>query len=216
MVSMDMLRDDGSNEVAKNPSVTVATQSIMVELFPDPSENKTAVSVDRKQDEDCINGCYVVCHALTVNYIIVYMGDHKATDIQHQVMQKYVNFEHLTMPRIFSNVSPAPIEIVVTGHYDGVPLGLSEGHHQQVHGAHYRYPHQELRISHHKRQVFMSEIENCRNLIQVNDNIATVAAKLEAKIVNAMVMLFPKSRKVTENKARLAEEENSKWLKNVC
>ena len=50
----------------------------------------------------------------------------------------------------------------------------------------------------------------------MNDNIATVAAKLEAKIVNAVVELFPKSRKVTENKARLAEEENSKWLNNVC
>ena len=81
MVSMDMLRDDGSNEVAKNPCVTVATQSIMVELFPDPSENKTAVSVDRKQDEDCINGCYVVWHALTVSNIRGYMGDLKATDI---------------------------------------------------------------------------------------------------------------------------------------
>ena len=60
MVSMDMLRDDGSNEVANNPSVTLyartdAIQSIIVELFPDPSENKTVVSEDRKQDEDSIN-----------------------------------------------------------------------------------------------------------------------------------------------------------------
>ena len=62
----------------------------------------------------------------------------------------------------------------------------------------------------------MSEIGNCRNLIQVDNNIATVAAKLEAKIVNAVVELFPEFRKVTENKARLAEDENSKWLKNVC
>ena len=214
MVSMDMLRDDGSNEVANNPSVTVsartdATQSIMVELFPDPSENKAVVSEDRKQNEDCINDCYVIWHTLTVSNIIGNMGDLKARDVQPQVMQTYVNFEHLTMPRIFSNLSPAHMETVVTGHYDGVPLGLSEGHHQQVHGAHYRYPHQELRLS-LKRQVFMSEIRNCRKFIQVHANIVIFATKSEASIVITVVELFPESKEVTENKARLAEEDKLK------
>ena len=48
----------------------------------------------------------------------------------------------------------------------------------------------------------MSEIENCRSLIQVKDNIVIVAAKLEASIVITVVELFPESKEVTEYKAR--------------
>ena len=62
----------------------------------------------------------------------------------------------------------------------------------------------------------MSEIGNCRKFIQVHANIVIVAAKSEASIVITVVELFPEFREVTENKARLVEEENSKWLKNVC
>ena len=166
----------------------------MVELFPDPSENRAVVSEDRKPNEDYINGCYMIGHTLTVSNIIGNMGDLKARDLQPQVMQTYVNFEHLTMPRIFSILSPAHMETVVTGHYDGVPLGLSEGHHQQVHGAHYCYPHQELRLSHLNRQVCKSEIGNCRKCIQVHADIVIVATKSEASIVIAVVELFPESK----------------------
>ena len=62
----------------------------------------------------------------------------------------------------------------------------------------------------------MSEIGNCRNLIQVNDNIVIVAAKSKASIVITVVELFPEFSEVTKIKARLAEVENSKWLTNVC
>ena len=44
----------------------------------------------------------------------------------------------------------------------------------------------------------MSEIKNCRSLIQVKDNTVIVAAKSEASIVITMVGLFPE---VTEIKA---------------
>ena len=47
-------------------------------------------------------------------------GDLRASDIKYQVMQKYDAFEHLTVPRIFSEISPAHIEIVKAGPYDGV------------------------------------------------------------------------------------------------
>ena len=50
----------------------------------------------------------------------------------------------------------------------------------------------------------------------MNDNIATVADKLEAKIVNTVVESFPKFNEVIKTKARLAEVENPKWLKIVC
>ena len=66
------------------------------------------------------------------------------------------------------------------------------------------------RVIHPKRQVSISEIRNCRKLIQVNDNIVIVADKSEASIVITMVELFPEFSEVTKIKARLAEEENSK------
>ena len=47
----------------------------------------------------------------------------------------------------------------------------------------------------------MSEIENCRSLIQVKDNTVIVAAKSEASIVITMVGLFPEFSEVTEIKA---------------
>ena len=155
--------------------------------------------------------------ATNINNIKSCKGDLRASDIKYQVMQKYDKFEHLTVPRIFSNKSPAHIEIVKAGPYDEVLLGLVESrHHHQVQGAHCRHPHRMDRVIHPKRQVFLSEIRYCRNLIQMNDNIATVADKLEAKIVNTVVESFPEFNEVIKTKARLAEVENPKWLKIVC
>ena len=50
----------------------------------------------------------------------------------------------------------------------------------------------------------------------MNDSIATVANKLEAKIVNTVVESFPKFNEVIKTKAKLAEVESRKWLKTVC
>ena len=143
-------------------------------------------------------------------------GDLQASDIKYQVMQKYDKFELLTVPRIFSDMSLAHIEIIKAGPYDGVLLGLNESQHHQVQGTHCRHPHRMDRVIHPKRQVFISEIRYCRNLIQMNDNIATVADKLEAKIVNTVVESFPKFNEVIKTQARLAEVENPRWLKIVC
>ena len=153
------------------------------------------------------------CRATTISTI----KSCRASDIKYQVMEKYDKIEHLTVPPIFSNISAAHVEIVKAGPYDEVLLGLIESrHHHQVQGAHCRHPHRMDRDIHPKRHVFLSEIRNCRKLIQVNDNIATIAPKMEAKIVNAVVELFPEFNEVTKNEARLAEVENPKWLKNVC
>ena len=158
----------------------------------------------------------VVGHDHTVNNSNGCMEVLQASDIQYQVMQRNVKVEHLTMQRIFSDKSPAHIEIVKTGPYDGVPPGLIESHHHQVHGAHCRHPHREFRVIHLIRQVFISEKRNCRNFVQVNTNIDIVVAQSRASIVITVVELFPESSEVTGNKARLAEKENSKWLTNVC
>ena len=144
-------------------------------------------------------------------------SDLRASDIKYQVMEKYDKIEHLTVPPIFSNISAAHVEIVKAGPYDEVLLGLIESrHHHQVQGAHCRHPHRMDRVIHPKRQVFLSEIRYCRNLIQMNDSIATVANKLEAKIVNTVVESFPKFNEVIKTKAKLAEVESRKWLKIVC
>ena len=144
-------------------------------------------------------------------------GDLRASDIKYQVMGKYDKIEHLTVPPIFSNISAAHVEIVKAGPYDEVLLGLIESrHHHQVQGAHCRHPHRMDRVIHPKRQVFISEIRYCRHLIQMNDIIATVADKLEAKIVNTVVESFPKFNEVIKTQARLAEVENQRWLKIVC